>query len=137
MKYIPSPEWTSKTAEVIRKLEFKHIPEERVVCFKSIGSKSRRTIARIHTMPKIIQLGTNQPPFYAIELISEKFDRQNEEEQTKTIIHELLHIPHSFNGGFRQHHPYVNHKTVDAHYRKLTEQTRILSGLHGFIKNPF
>lgn len=125
MKYIPSPEWTQRTAEVIRKLEFKHILEDRVVCFKSEGSKSRRTIARIHTMPKIIQLGTNQPPFYAIELISEKFDRQNEEEQIKTIIHELLHIPHSFNGGFRQHRPYVNHKTVDAHYRRLSQQTRI------------
>lgn len=119
MKYTHSPEWTQKTHELIQKLEFTHIPTDRVTCFKSIGSKSRRVIARIHTMPKIIQMGTNQPPFYAIELVSEKFDRQDEEEQVKTIIHELLHIPHSFNGGFRQHKPYVNHKTVDAHYHKL------------------
>lgn len=137
MKYIPSPEWTQKTTEVIRKLGFNHIMEDRVVCFKSEGSKSRRVIARIHTMPKIIQLGTNQPPFYAIELISEKFDRQNEEEQIKTIIHELLHIPHSFGGGFRQHHPYVTRATVDEHYRKMGQQTRILTGLQEFIKNPF
>lgn len=127
MKYTPSPEWTVKTKDVIRKLDFTHIMEDRVVCFKSVGSKSRRVIARIHTMPKIIQLGINQPPFYAIELVSEKFDRQNEEEQIKTIIHELLHIPHSFNGGFRQHHPYVNKRTVDHHYQKLSEQTRIVS----------
>ncbi len=137
MKYTPSPEWTTKTVEVIRKLDFKHIMEDRVVCFKSEGSKSRRVIARIHTMPKIIQLGINQPPFYAIELVSEKFDRQNEEEQTKTIIHELLHIPHSFNGGFRQHHPYVTRAKVDEHYRKLGRQTSIFPDLHGFIKNPF
>ncbi len=123
MKYHPSPEWTQKTQEVIRKLEFSHIPQDRVVCFKSTGSKSRRTIARIHTMPKIIQLGINQAPFYAIELIAEKFDRQNEEEQVKTIIHELLHIPHSFNGGFRQHHPYVTRAKVDQHYRKIREPT--------------
>jgi predicted metallopeptidase len=127
MKYVPSPEWTVKTKDVINKLGFTHIMEDRVVCFKSEGSKSRRVIARIHTMPKIIQLGTNQPPFYAIELVSEKFDRQNEEEQIKTIIHELLHIPHSFNGGFRQHHPYVNKRTVEQHYQKLSEQTRIIS----------
>lgn len=125
MKYIPSPEWTEKTMSIIRRLEFAHIPPERVSVFKSQGSKSRRVIARIHTMPKIIQLGLQQPPFYAIELVSEKFDRQSEEEQVKTIIHELLHIPHSFNGGFRQHKPYVNHKTVDEHYRKLAGQTRI------------
>ncbi|MBM3282052.1 MAG: metallopeptidase [Candidatus Diapherotrites archaeon] len=137
MKYTHSPEWTTKTMELIRQLEFRHIPEDRVTCFKSIGSKSRRVIARIHTMPKIIQLGINQPPFYAIELVSEKFDRQSQEEQIKTIIHELLHIPHSFNGGFRQHRPYVNKRTVDHHYQKLTQQTRILPGWQGLIKNPF
>jgi predicted metallopeptidase len=126
MKYIHSPEWTQLTHRLIEQLQFLHIPKERVSVFKSTGSSSRRVIARIHTMPKIIQLGTNQPPFYAIELLSEKFDRQNEEEQVKTIIHELLHIPHSFNGGFRQHKPYVNHKTVDTVYEKWKEQTRIL-----------
>lgn len=123
--------------DVIRKLDFRHIPEERVVCFKSTGSKSRRVIARIHTMPKIIQLGINQPPFYAIELISEKFDRQSEEEQIKTIIHELLHIPHSFNGGFRQHHPYVTRSKVDQHYRKLNPPAGVLAPLQDLIKNPF
>lgn len=129
MKYIPSPEWTEKMRAMVRHLNMTYISEDRVVCFKSEGSKSRRTIARIHTMPKIIQLGLQQPAFYAIELISEKFDRQNEAEQVKTIIHELLHIPHSFNGGFRQHHPYVNHKTVDQHYAKLQQQTRLFLGI--------
>ena len=114
---------------MVKHLNMTHISEDRVVCFKSTGSKSRRTIARIHTMPKIIQLGLQQPPFYAIELISEKFDRQNEADQVKTIIHELLHIPHSFGGGFRQHHPYVNHKIVDQHYAKLQQQTRLFLGI--------
>ena len=125
MKYIPAPEWTQKTRELIGKLEMGHILPERVVVFKSQGSQSRRTIARIHTMPKIIQLGLEQLPFYAIELISERFDKQNQEEQTKTLIHELMHIPHSFNGGFRQHKPFVTHARVEQMYRKLNPQTSI------------
>ncbi len=133
MKYAPSPEWTQKTREIILTLQFDHIPNDRVAVFKSHGSKSRRVIARIHTMPKIIQLGLSQSAFYAIELISEKFDRQNEEEQIKTIIHELLHIPHSFGGGFRRHHPYVTRAKVDEHYRKLANQTRVFHLTGGLL----
>ncbi|MEK6821160.1 MAG: putative metallopeptidase, partial [archaeon] len=124
MQYVFSSEWTQQAHAIVQHLEMNHISPERVVCFKSQGSKSRRTIARIHTMSKIIQLGTQQPPFYAIELISEKFDRQSQEEQVKTIIHELLHIPHSFNGGFRGHKHYVNHRTVEGAYAKLKNQAR-------------
>lgn len=128
MKYLPSPEWTQKTHALITTLQFEHIPKERVICFKSTGSQSRRTIARIHTMPKIIQLGLNQEAFYAIELISERFDRQNEEEKVKTLIHELMHIPHSFNGGFRTHKPYVTHHNVERMFAKWREQTRLAEG---------
>ncbi|MFH0970650.1 MAG: putative metallopeptidase [Candidatus Diapherotrites archaeon] len=125
MKYAHSPEWTNVTHRLIDELSFTHIPKERISVFTSQGSNSRRVIARIHTMPKIIQLGANQPPFYAIELISEKFDRQNDEEKVKTIIHELLHVPHSFNGGFRGHKQYVNHSTVNAIYTKWKAQSRL------------
>jgi predicted metallopeptidase len=128
MKYIHSPEWTATTHTLIDELQFLHIPKERITVFKSQGSSSRRVIARIHTMPKIIQMGTQQPPFYAIELIAERFDRQSEEEQIKTLIHELLHVPHNFNGGFRGHKHYVNHKTVDAVFQKWRAQTRIVKG---------
>lgn len=125
MKYIPSPEWTQMTHKLIDELQMEHIPKDRITVFKSQGSSTKRVIARIHTMPKIIQLGTNSPPFYAIELLSEKFDRQNQEEQIKTLIHELLHVPHNFGGGFRGHKHYVNHKTVDAMFHKWKAQTRI------------
>ncbi len=122
MKYFFSDFWTLRTKEIAKKLELDHVDLDRVSVLKSEGSKSRRTIARIHTIGKVMQLGMQQKPFYTIELLSEKFDNQPEEEKTKTIIHELLHIPKSFGGGFRHHKDHVNHSTVEAAYKKLNEQ---------------
>src|SRR3989344_6722717 len=120
MKYQFSPGWTKKTREIAALLEMNHIPLDRISVIESSGSKTRRTIARIHGLAKVMKLGMQQEKaFYTIELISEKFNRQPDEEKLKTIIHELLHIPENFGGGFRQHNPYVNHRTVDMAYGKL------------------
>ena len=62
--------------------------------------------------------------FYLIEVISEKFDKLSKQDQLKTIIHELMHIPKSFGGGFK-HHNVVNEKSIQYiydHYTKLKEQ---------------
>ncbi len=125
VKYEYSEEWTLKALELAEKLGYRHIVKDRVACIKSRGSKTRRTIARIHALGKVMQLGMKQQPFYTIELISEKFDRQSQDEKLKTIIHELMHIPHSFGGGFRHHRPFVNRKTVDREWERLGKQTGI------------
>lgn len=104
---------------IIRKLDMTHIDGARVVCVRSRGSASRRTLARCHGLPKIIQLALNMQPHYIIEIISEQFDRLSKEEQTKVLIHELMHIPHSFGGGFRSHHPYVTKKKVEKMYKQF------------------
>ena len=119
MRYCFSQHWTEKAREIAQKLEFAHIPLERISCVESKGTKSKRVIARIHTMGKVMQLGMRQKPFYVIELISEKFNAQSREEQAKTIVHELLHIPHGFGGGFRHHKPYVNKITVENAFQAL------------------
>ncbi len=119
MKYTFSQEWTEKLGEIAEQLGFDHIPLERVACVKSKGTKTKRVIARIHALGKVMQLGMRQKPFYVIELISERFDKQPREQQIKTLIHELLHIPHSFGGGFRHHKPHVNDKTVEAAFKRL------------------
>ena len=53
--------------------------------------------------------------FYALEFLSERFDKLSQEEQLKTIIHELMHIPHTFGGGFR-HHDHVTDYNVNLYY---------------------
>ena len=127
MKYGGSEEYKGKCIELCKRLEFKHVDPERVSVIVSKGSKARRTIARIHTLSKALQLGMAAKPFYVIELISERFFKLSEAEQTKVLIHELMHIPHSFGGGFRMHKPYVNSRTVEKEYERLISQTRIES----------
>lgn len=105
-----------RVKEIIRKLKMTHIDETRVICLRSKGSRSRRVIARCHGLSRIIQLALNQRPHYIIEILSERFDRLNGEDQTKVLIHEILHIPHCFGGGFRAHKSYVTRAKVQKRY---------------------
>ncbi len=118
MKYEYSSEWTLKTRNLIEALGFQHIQIKRIACIKSSGTKTRRTIARIHSLQKVMQLGMQLKPFYSIELISEQFDLQNEDEKIKTLIHELMHIPQGFGGGFRHHKNHVTHAQVEQVFQK-------------------
>ena len=105
--------------EIIRKLDMAHIDESRVVCIRSRGSTSRRTLARCHALPRIMQLALDLKPHYVIEIISEHFDKLDKADQTKVLIHELMHIPHSFGGGFRSHRPYVTKRKVEKMYKQF------------------
>lgn len=58
------------------------------------------------------------PAHYGIEFITENFEKISEEEKIKVIIHELMHIPKSFGGGFK-HHDYVCEKNINKHYQLL------------------
>ena len=105
--------------EIIRKLGMSHIDESRVVCIRSRGSASRRTVARCHGLPRIMQLALDLKPHYVIEIIAEQFDKLGKAGQTKVLIHELMHIPHAFGGGFRSHRPYVTQRKVEKMYQQF------------------
>jgi len=83
-------------------------------------------VARIHGLGKIWQEALLKPPAYVIEVISERYDRLSEEEKEKTIIHELLHIPKGFSGGFRPHKGYINKKRVEKLHRILAEKRSLM-----------
>ncbi|MBA7627078.1 hypothetical protein ES703_34539 [subsurface metagenome] len=114
MKYEFAPD-IQKIAEEISVLLFPHVKIDRVRCFRSYGTSSRRTIARCHSIGKLMQKAMNVPAFYALEFLSERFDKLSKEKQIKVIIHELMHVPASFGGGFR-HHDYICDKNIEKNY---------------------
>ncbi len=118
MKYEHAPELKKRIINIAENLNMNHLNLDRIECIKSHGSKARKVIARCHSLPKVLQKAMLTKPFYVIELISEQFDKLDEEEKTKTLIHELLHIPKSFGGGFK-HHNFVNRRLVEKLYKKL------------------
>ena len=124
IKYFPAPEIKKQVDAIASDLDFFHIVPQFVFCVRSKGSKARRTIARIHGLGKIWQEVLNIPTAYTIEVVSEIYDKMSEEEKEKTLIHELLHIPGGFSGGFRPHKGYVERHTVELLYKKL-QQTRV------------
>ena len=117
MKYVDAPDLRERMEEIVNVLQMNHIALERVVCLRSFGSSSQRTIARCHTIGKLMQKAMKTKSFYAIEFL-ERFDKMSYEEQDKVIIHELMHIPKTFGGGFRNH-DYVCHKNVDLMHEKF------------------
>lgn len=108
-----------RVKEILRRLKMTHVDETRLICLRSKGSGSRRVIARCHGLSRILQLALNKKPHYLIEILSERFDQLNKEDQTKVLIHEILHIPHSFGGGFRSHKPFVTRAKVQRMYDKF------------------
>jgi predicted metallopeptidase len=124
IKYCEAADIKKRVDEIANTLDFFHVVPQFVFCVRSKGSKSTRTIARIHGLGKIWQEALNRPPSYIIEVISERYDRLSEDEKEKTLIHELLHIPHGFSGGFRPHKGYVDRKTVEQLYAQLQKNRR-------------
>jgi len=121
IKYFPAPDIEKQIKEISEKLEMRH-DIDRIKCIRSVGSQSRYTIARCHALPRIMQVALDKKAHYAIEVISERFDKMNEEKKTKTLIHELMHIPKSFKGGFRHHGDHVTEKNVNKLYEKFVEK---------------
>lgn len=115
MKYEFAPDIQIKVRE-ISKILFPHIDIERVKCFRSFGTSSRGTIARCHALGKLMQKAIGIKAIYALEFLAERFDKMKEDEKIKVIIHELMHIPKTFGGGFK-HHNFVTNKNVNLHYQ--------------------
>ena len=115
MKYEFAPD-IQKKAEEISRILFFHINIENIKCYRSYGTSSKRTIARCHSLGKLMQKAIGRQAFYVLEFLSERFDKLDEEEKIKIIIHELMHIPKSFGGGFK-HHNFVSERNVNKYYR--------------------
>ena len=113
VEYYEAPDVKQLVDTIVAELNFTHINPAYVYCFRSKGSKSKRTIARIHSLEKLWQKALNTTPRYLIEVISERYYKLSQADRERIIIHELLHVPRGFSGGFRPHKGYVNWKTIN------------------------
>ena len=117
MRYQDAPDLKKRMEDIVKTLRLNHIDLERVECLRGFGSSSRRTIARCHALGKLMQKAMKTKAFYAIEFL-ERFEKLSEKDKDKVIIHELMHIPQTFGGGFRQH-DFVCEQNVDVMYEKF------------------
>jgi len=124
IKYYPALDVKREVDRIILNLNLSYIEAEKVICCRSRGSKAKRTLARIHALPRVWQTGLGLSTHYLVEVLAERFDELDDEEKVKTLIHELLHIPRSFGGGFKHHGKDVNRRRVEALYRMLEERLR-------------
>jgi len=91
---------------------------------RSYGSKSK-ALARIWSLPRIWQKALGIKAHYVIEVISHRFDKLNKEEQDKTLIHEILHIPKTFSGALKPHVCFgerIDARTVEKYYKEYLKR---------------
>ena len=108
---------------IIEVLNLDYIKPTRVFCYRTEGSKAR-AYARTWMMPKIFQDALDIEPAYVIEVLSRYYDKLSQDEKSKVLIHELLHIPKNFSGALLSHHGTKRHIGRDANalfkeYKKL------------------
>lgn len=106
---------------IVSSLKLEHINTKRIFCYRTHGAKAH-AYARIWAFPKIFQQVLTLEPAYVIEVLSEKFDKLSEDDKTKVIIHELLHIPKNFSGSLLPHT--YGGKKIDKEVDRLFKMMR-------------
>jgi predicted metallopeptidase len=126
IRYEKAKDMECLAKEITLKLKWNHIDLNNVGFIRSFGSNSRRTIARCHSMGKAMQIAMDRKGYYLIEVLSEKFDKLSNDDKLRVMIHELMHIPKSFGGGFK-HHNIVNDENVENFYKEFLKSDKSLS----------
>lgn len=111
-EYEVAPDVQARLETIVRLLpdDFPHVDVRRVICYRSRGSTAR-IYARIWSLPSIFSHALGVEPHYVIEVV-EAFDRANVDDQDKTLLHELMHIPKTFSGALVPHKCFG--KTIDC-----------------------
>lgn len=137
IKYFYAEDVKKEAEDICKVLGWKHIDFDNLGFLRSTGSTTRGTIARCHALGKAMQIAMGRKTgFYLVEVISERFDKLPKDEQIKTIIHELMHIPKTFGGGFI-HHDKVHEKSVRIVFEeyKNLKRKNVYSMLNSFSEN--
>jgi len=124
MEWTPAADVTKELKKIVNKLGLTHLDCSRIICFRSYGSTSRAR-ARIWSFPRVWQLALNKAPHYVIEVLSSHFDQLSGDDQTRVLIHELLHIPKNFSGSLLPHRgrgKRIDSRRVEGLFQQLKEK---------------
>ncbi len=123
-----APDIQKRLTKLVKDLNLSYIKPGQIVAFRSFGSKAR-AYARIWSMPSIWQIALNIKPHYCIEVLSHRFDKMSKDQQTKTLIHELLHIPKTFSGALLPHsgrgRVKIDMPTVNKYFREYKRNQKL------------
>lgn len=124
MDFESAPDIQERVNEIIRRLELSHMRPENIVCMRSHNSKAN-AYARIWSLPRIWQKALGVEAHYILEVISHHFDKRSRDDQDRTLIHELLHVPKTFSGALVPHKCFqkrIDAKAVEVLWRRLREK---------------
>ncbi len=125
MQFVLAPDIKKQATLIVQKVDFPHLDIKRIVFFRSFGSKAH-AYARIWSLPSIWQKALKVKAHYCIEVLSEKFDRLDQENKTKVLIHEFMHIPKNFSGALLPHRGRgrvrIDRRTVDKLYEQYKQR---------------
>jgi predicted metallopeptidase len=120
MRFELAPDIQERVNHIIKVINYNHLDNNRIICIRSYNSKSR-AFARIWGLSRVWQKVLNVKSHYIIEVIHPRFDKLKEEDQKKTLLHEILHIPKKFSGGLVPHICFgkrIDSRTVEEMYRR-------------------
>lgn len=126
MELTIAPDIHRRIKTIVAKIDLDHIDPKRIVCFRSTASTSRAR-ARIWSLPRIWQMALGIPAHYVVEVLSQHFDHLHPDDQTRVIIHELMHIPKNFSGALLPHRGRgrgINHHTVETLFKQYQQQCK-------------
>lgn len=129
MKYSLAPEIKSQIKILVKRLNLDFIKIDQIHCIRSFDAKTR-AYARIWGMAKLFSEVAGIKPNYIIEVNARKFDKLNEREKIKTLIHELMHIPKTFSGALLSHHGRY-HRINDREIEKILKNLNPPNNLGG------
>jgi predicted metallopeptidase len=101
--------------KIVSHIDLPYIDLNRIHCYRTTGSKVR-AYARTWSFPKIFQKALSIQPAYVIEVLSQHYDKLDDDKKKKVLIHELLHIPKNFSGAL------LPHKTRSRNLHTLANQ---------------
>lgn len=132
MKTELAPDIDKRIKVIVRALDLGHVSGKHIIGMRSTGAKTR-AIARIWGLPRIWQQALYLNAYYIIEVVSEKFDRMSSEEQDRTLVHELMHVPKTFSGALVPHECFgkkIDSRSVEVLYaqyaRAIKENPHLL-----------